>query len=415
MGSFLSKCRPLPYTCHEVAHTWTPHCTVGALDVGGACAKESLKIYSTLYFVGLLLRRKVPSKEDFFKMLISIAQSTAFLSYNAFGFVWAHCFIRQLLGFSNFWTLSFLPGWVCSFLSIFLERQSRRSMLATYVTNVAAESSYKSLLNHKIIPKLHNVDVVLFGLTMSGLLYLQLVKKEQSKDPIMGLVRKLTGEEENVDQPLKPRENDFDFVVQDSLKHFLFGAAGQQLFTIFKTYRSGNPVTSNLFDQHRIGLFLGTLTFFTRIYVMMFKRISGSLNGWHSVLIGLLTSPVYLLYRNSTLVQYAFWKFTEVGVKSMNASGHLPTIPFFTELLYATSTALLFHYGFLEPHSLRGSYFVFINRITGHKMSEVNRSLVDLEYPGSQASKRIQFLPLYEAEFISERLRRHFPEAGDLK
>jgi hypothetical protein len=45
---------------------------------------------------------------------------------------------RFLLGFSNFWTVAFLPGWLCSFLSILVESKGRRGQLATHVTNVVS-------------------------------------------------------------------------------------------------------------------------------------------------------------------------------------------------------------------------------------------------------------------------------------
>ena len=59
---------------------------------------------------------KVPDRERVKKVVLGILQSTAFLSYNAFGFVWGHCFVRALLQFSNFWTVALLPGWLASFL-----------------------------------------------------------------------------------------------------------------------------------------------------------------------------------------------------------------------------------------------------------------------------------------------------------
>ena len=59
---------------------------------------------------------KVPDQSRVLKLISGILQSTAFLSYNAFGFVWGHCFVRALLTFCNFWTVALLPGWIASFL-----------------------------------------------------------------------------------------------------------------------------------------------------------------------------------------------------------------------------------------------------------------------------------------------------------
>ena len=62
----------------------------------------------------------------------------------------------------------------------------------------------------------------------------------------------------------------------------------------------------------------------------------------------------------------------------------VPSLPFFTELVYATSTAVLFQVmdqesqfnvtlkvATLEPHSLSPSYWKFLQRITGGKLGQV--------------------------------------------
>merc|ERR1711884_1000747 len=122
MGTSQSKFTPLPYSCYEVCHTWNPSCTGSAVDVGIACVLQSIKIYSTIYLGGALVTGKFKSKQEILTLLVSILRSSIFLSYNAFGFVAAHCGIRLLLGQSNFWNLSFFPGWLCSFLAIFVEK-----------------------------------------------------------------------------------------------------------------------------------------------------------------------------------------------------------------------------------------------------------------------------------------------------
>ena len=118
---------------------------------------------------------------------------------------------------------------------------------------------------------------------------------------------------------------------------------------------------------------------------------------WHKILI-----------RSPTIACYAFWKAMEliVGhltrcrrstqvVLSLRQSEILtidilfrqnlvPSLPFFTELVYATSTAVLFQVtdqesqfnvtlkvATLEPHSLSPSYWKFLQRITGGKLGQV--------------------------------------------
>ena len=74
-------------------------------------------------------------------VLTSILRSSLFLSYTCFGFVTGHCALRRLLGFTNYWTASLLPGLLSCLLAILLERRSRRSALATYVCTVVSPLS----------------------------------------------------------------------------------------------------------------------------------------------------------------------------------------------------------------------------------------------------------------------------------
>lgn len=52
---------------------------------------------------------------------------------------------RKLLGHFNVLSVSFLPAFLASYVAILLERPSRRSLLALYVTNVV---SYHDIIIH---------------------------------------------------------------------------------------------------------------------------------------------------------------------------------------------------------------------------------------------------------------------------
>ena len=65
----------------------------------------------------------------------------------------------------------------------------------------------------------------------------------------------------------------------------------------------------------------------------------------------------------------------------------------------------------MEPHNLKRSYWQFLNSITNHRISHVNRLLIDLEY-GTSAAKMISFRPRYQATHISQRLRSLLPGVG---
>ena len=59
---------------------------------------------------------------------------------------------RWLLGFYNYYTVGFINSWVTSFLVIFMERPSRRPLLAIYVANVVSNVVCYWLGNIKQIP-----------------------------------------------------------------------------------------------------------------------------------------------------------------------------------------------------------------------------------------------------------------------
>lgn len=55
----------------------------------------------------------------------------------------------------------------------------------------------------------------------------------------------------------------------------------------------------------------------------------------------------------------------------------VPLIPWFDSILYALSTALVFHAAVLEPQAMRPAYYRFLSRLTGGHVSEVNRPMMD--------------------------------------
>lgn len=55
----------------------------------------------------------------------------------------------------------------------------------------------------------------------------------------------------------------------------------------------------------------------------------------------------------------------------------MPFIPWFDSILYALSTALVFHAAVVEPQAVRPAYYRFLSRLTGGHISEVNRPMMD--------------------------------------
>ena len=99
---------------------------------------------------------RTPNMRRLRTVLTSILRSSLFLSYTCFGFVLGHCLLRRLLGFSNYWTAALIPGFISCLLSIFLERSSRRTALATYVCTLASESVFNSLKEKGLVSGLRH-------------------------------------------------------------------------------------------------------------------------------------------------------------------------------------------------------------------------------------------------------------------
>ena len=56
MGANWSKYfRQIPYSCYELGHTWNPSCSASAVEVGLSSFEEALKIYSSVYMVGIFV------------------------------------------------------------------------------------------------------------------------------------------------------------------------------------------------------------------------------------------------------------------------------------------------------------------------------------------------------------------------
>jgi len=76
--------------------------------------------------------------------------------------------------------------------------------------------------------------------------------------------------------------------------------------------------------------------------------------------------------------------------------GKVPLIPWFDSILYALSTALVFHAAVVEPQAMRPAYYKFLERLTGGYFSQVNRPLMDSFGVGSS-----KLFPNYKLPLIN--------------
>lgn len=183
-------------SCKDYVHPWQDSCISATAGLGLHALQESFRIYSTVYFVTLLLRGKIPSRNDIKITLRSILQSTAFLSCSAFTFSMFICTLRRILGDFNVLTVSFIPSFLSSFAAIILERPSRRPLLSLYVSNIATETLFRMAVWRGYVSPIPYGQVYIFALSMSVLLYYYR-SKEIKHDSIFRILRILVGQYED--------------------------------------------------------------------------------------------------------------------------------------------------------------------------------------------------------------------------
>lgn len=117
------------------------------------------------------MRFRIPTLNDAKRTLLGILQSTCFLTTNGFTYSFILCVLRQYVGSFNFYTASFVPAFLASMFSLAIERPTRRNLLALYVANVATETLFNMACSRGYCRPLPYGQVLIFGASMSVLLY----------------------------------------------------------------------------------------------------------------------------------------------------------------------------------------------------------------------------------------------------
>nr|CAI5843961.1 unnamed protein product [Callosobruchus analis] len=170
-SKFIPVTAPISTTCVDYVHPWTDSCLQAICGLYLYCMLESLRIYGTVYMVTLLMKGKIPKKEDLRKTIYGIVQSTAFLSGTGFGYSLFLCSLRRLLGNFNILTVSAVPAFLSSVFSILIERPSRRTMLCLYVSNVATETLWNMARARHLVRDIGYGDAAIYSGSIAMLLY----------------------------------------------------------------------------------------------------------------------------------------------------------------------------------------------------------------------------------------------------
>lgn len=182
----------------------------------GKFFRKLLNDFSLNFFLfplklSMIMRHKIPTKQDLRKMVMGILQSTAFLVTNAYTFIMFNCLLRNYFGQYHFSTVAFWPCFLGSLSAIVVERPQRRPLLALYVANVATETAWNMAESRGWVKSIPNGQVLLFGASVSILLYLYRLglHKTSCKDSLFDILRIFVGKSEEgpVKAPQPTAEN----------------------------------------------------------------------------------------------------------------------------------------------------------------------------------------------------------------
>ncbi|XP_063697414.1 transmembrane protein 135-like [Culicoides brevitarsis] len=437
----LSKFTPnvaISATCTEYVHPWINSCPKASIGMCLCAFKDSFRIYCTVYFISLLMRRRIPTLNDLKHTFQGLLRSTWFLTTAAYGFPVFACSLRRLLGHFNVLTVGFLPAFLTSICAIVIERPTRRSLLALYVANCGTEAAWRMLEERNLVKSSKNRLMVLFGVCLSILTfyYKKGFHLNFEKEPVFDAIKFIMGDisvYENartfpnqtssiiVDTSQKNRKTlpGPKFFVQygflaclikyyiymlDKMKqlpirnkccphnyscvHYcmdgtvkLFGTgvliqvALKFVFQLRRTLKSPKTIFSK--DTIKIGLFLGGFSAIFRTVSCLLRSLSGKDSELYIFPAVLLASTTLKNHPDASIVLYIMWKSLQLTFQIGKSKGYWKSIPLFTEFLYCFFTALLFHSALVEPRTLRLSYWRFLMGLSGGRVAVMNRKPID--------------------------------------
>ncbi|XP_017058552.1 transmembrane protein 135 [Drosophila ficusphila] len=422
-------------TCYEYNHPWTSSCACAAAGMLLAEFPFSLRTYTTVYLLALVMRGRIPSLKDLGRTVTGILQSTAFLTMNGSLFVFCVCLLRQMLGGFYFGTVAWLPTFLSSVACLAFERPERRAPLALYVANVGIETLWKMMESRGWVRSIPNGQVLIMGLSVTALMYLYRVglHKTVAKDPTFKALSLVLGKEE--EGPLKTpvvttsqssRQAPLNFrcissylqlydrllkakhpscphkrgcaryALLGGLKPFAGGvglSVGLKLLlNIPKIFQFKMQWRKQIFNQGslQLGLALGIFSFLFKTTSCGLRHTLGYDNALFAIPAGLLGSIGFLRFPNTTVACYLMWKSLHLLYNWGISEGKVPEVPNFAMLMYGFFTAVLFHSAILEARSLRPSYYKFLMGISGNRISRFN--VKPFEAYGLKSQDQINFV-----------------------
>ncbi|KOX70088.1 hypothetical protein WN51_04605 [Melipona quadrifasciata] len=395
--------------CKDYSHHWTNSCVAAAAGLGLDAIPECLKLYATVYIAALLMRGKIPSKEDARKTILGLLQSTAFLSWSGFSYSVFICFLRQILGNFNFLTVSFLPSFLSSITAIVIERPSRRPLLSLYVANLATETLFKMGVARGYYTPVPQGATYIFATSIALLLYFY--RSRSNKEPSMyRIFRILVGKYEEYDFAAKKdnlhcntqiRSDDEGNASDSSIeRRDVNKKSCKKNFNIFmKSLEIYSKIIERLKLQGKHSSCLhsfscahyilkGVMELFN--YALSVQLVINLVFGIKKLFVNPLSIKSMIFKKSNLNLPMFLGGFAGIYRLSWNdlvEQNIVPEVKWFAIFLYCFCTAVLFHVAIFEPQLLRSSYWKFLYAISGGRIAAMSR--IPLDVFGLESTKHL--------------------------
>nr|XP_036232695.1 transmembrane protein 135-like [Bactrocera oleae] len=428
---------PVDCTCKDFNHPWTDSCANASAGILLGAIPYSLRIYTFVYALSLIMRHRLPNLTDLKRTLLGILQSSAFLAFNSYSFIMFNCLLRKLIGHYYCATVAFVPCFISSFASILVERPARRPLLTLYVANLATETLWQMAEVRGYVRSIPQGQALIFGISISTLLYLYRLglHKTTCKDSLFNILRFFVGKTEEgpivPKEPVAPtpqrlrapldfrsinilvllyarfldaaksrhpscphRDNCWHYAFVGGLKPFVGGVGLQVALRLIRNLKKivqmKFDVRKSIFNKQTLdlGILLGCFSFIYKGVSCTLRHSFGRDDPLFAIPAGLLASVSFTKYPDVTVALYVMWKALQINYNLGIKEGILPHVSGFMLFLYSFCTAVLFHAGILESKTIRPSYFKFLYAISGERINRFN--LEPFNIYGQNASEQMQ-------------------------
>lgn len=402
-----------------------------------------MPLYAMLYaFSQIAVQRRYDWKATV-ETIESTIRSSSFIFFHAYNGSLMACTLRWTFGRWYYRVLICMPALVSCYLSLLIEKPSRRQALAFYMLNMASEIVYRMLVQKRYFIPIRHGETLLFAASLAA--WFHLIKQHGfGHDPVSLVVKLVLGKDEaksrrriqlelsddkhieqlphvdtTVISPLDSNYQDKNIeTILDQMTDFFKSKhmrcphaeatclkyATSQIasrFGLGYAIQVGLKLVGKPYDliidpktcimnaitnpgALRTGMFLASLVASNRVVSCSLRRYSNSNSeAWHAPVAGFLSGLSMLWAPRSSLSMYIMWKAVEQYYLQAARAGKVRYFDFTIMSIYACSAATILYAFALEPRFVRPSYMKFLDTLSDHRLHQLNRLVLDVFGTGS--------------------------------